>query len=113
MWRALKTLLLEQGGIGAIFAHLRNLVMATVIIAAGAYAIRHPRDVELFGLLNLEITGLGVTAVGFMLVGLNLCDGLHRMTTFGISLSFRLVMIILYALFTLRLIQFIVLLRAR
>jgi len=39
-WRALQTLLLEQGGIGAIFAHLRNLVMATVIIAAGAYAIR-------------------------------------------------------------------------
>jgi len=111
-WRALKTLLLEQGGIGAIFAHLRNLVMATVIIAAGAYAIRHPRDVELFGLLNLEIAGLGVTAIGFVLVGLNLLDGLYKLTTFGISLGFRIALIILYLLFTLRLIQFIVLLRA-
>ena len=111
IWRALKTKFLDEGGIGEIFSHLRNLLMATVIIAAGAYAIRQPRDIEIFGLLNLEIAGLGVEAIGFLLVGLNLLDGLYKLTRLGTSVAIRIALVALYLFFSVRLIQFIVMLR--
>jgi hypothetical protein len=53
----LKTVLFDDGGAEAIFSHLRNLLVATVIIAAGTYAIRQASDVEIFGVANLEISG--------------------------------------------------------
>ena len=63
----LKTKLLDEGGIEEIFSHLRNLLIATVIIAAGSYVIRQPADIELFGVLNPEIAGFGVEAIGYHL----------------------------------------------
>jgi hypothetical protein len=71
----LKTTLFDEGGAEAIFSHVRNLLMATVIIAAGTFAIRQAPDVEMFGVANEEIAGAAVAAIGFGLAGLNLIDG--------------------------------------
>jgi hypothetical protein len=108
----LKTMLFDEGGVEEIFSHIRNLLIATVVIAAGSYAIRQASDVEIFGVLNLEIAGIGVGAIGFILVGLNLIDGLFKLSKIGSSFALRIVLVGLYLFLSMRLVQFIVLLRA-
>jgi hypothetical protein len=108
----LKTMLFDQGGVEEIFSHIRNLLIATVVIAAGSYAIRQKPDVEIFGVLDLEIAGIGVEAIGFILVGLNLTDGLFRLSKIGSSVAPRIALVGLYLFFSMRLVQFVVLLRA-
>jgi hypothetical protein len=108
----LKTMLFDEGGVEEIFSHIRNLLIATVVIAAGSYAIRQASDVEIFGVLNLEIAGIGVGAIGFILVGLNLIDGLFKLSKIGSSFALRIVLVGLCRFFSMRLVQFIVLLRA-
>jgi hypothetical protein len=107
----LKTMLFDEGGAEAIFSHVRNLLVATVIIAAGTYAIRQARDVEIFGVANLEIAGVAVAAIGFSLVALNLIDGLLKLSKLGSSFALRMALVGLYLFFSLRLVQFVVLLR--
>jgi hypothetical protein len=108
----LKTMRFDEGGVEEIFSHIRNLLIATVVIAAGSYAIRQAPDVEIFGVLNLEIAGIGVGAIGFVLVGLNLIDGLIKLSKIGSSLALRMALVGLYLFFSMRLVQFVVLLRA-
>jgi hypothetical protein len=112
IWRSLKTKLLDEGGIEDIFSHVRNLLIATVIIAAGSYATRQQPDIEIFGILNLEVAGFGVAAIGVILVGLNLVDGLYKLTQLGTPLVLKVAVIGLYLLVSMRLIQLTVLLRA-
>jgi len=112
IWRSLKTKLLDEGGIEDIFSHVRNLLIATVIIAAGSYATRQQPDVEVYGVLNLAIAGFGVAAIGFILVCLNLFDGLYKLTRLGTPLVLRVAVVGLYLLVSVRLIQLTVLLRA-
>jgi len=107
----LKTKLLDEGGIEEIFSHLRNLLIATVIIAAGSYVMRQP-GVELFGVLNPGIAGVGVGTIGILLVVLNLIDGLYKLTRLGSPLALRIALVALYLFVSLRLIHFVVLLRA-
>jgi len=112
IWHWLKTKLLDEGGIEEIFSHLRNLLIATVIIAAGSYVIRQPADVKLIGVFNPEIAGIGVEAIGIILVGLNLIDGLYKLTRLGTPLVLRIALVGLYLFISVRLIHFVVLLRA-
>ena len=112
IWRSLKTKLLDEGGIEDIFSHVRNLLIATVIIAAGSYATRQQPDIEVFGVLNLAIAGFGVEAIGFVLVCLNLFDGLYKLTRLGTPLVLRVALVGLYLFVSMRLIQLTVLLRA-
>lgn len=108
----LKTKLLDDGGIEEIFSHVRNLLIAAVIIAAGSYATRQQPGVEIFGIRDLEIAGYGVEAIGFILVGLNLLDGLYKLTKLGTPLILRITLVGLYLFVSLRLVQLTVLLRA-
>lgn len=109
---SLKRMLFDEGGAKEIFDHVRNLLMGSVIIAAGSYAIRQAPDVEIFGVANLEIAGIGVAAIGFMLVGLNLLDGLFKLTRIGSPLALRIALVGVYVFLSMRLVQFVVLLRA-
>jgi hypothetical protein len=85
---SLKTMLFDEGGVEQIFSHVRNLLIGTVVIAAGSYAIRQAPDVEIFGVAKLD-AGIGVGAIGFVLVGLNLIDGLFKLTKIGSPLALR------------------------
>ena len=111
IWRWLNTKLFDENGIEAIFAHVRNLVMATVIIAAGSYAIRDGSNREVFGVLNLKLTGFSVEVIGFVLVALNFFDGLRKLTRLGSSLALRIALVGVYVLISMRLIQLMVMLR--
>jgi hypothetical protein len=107
-----KTMLFDEGGIEEIFTHVRNLLISTVIIAAGSYAIRQAPDVEIFGVSNLETAGIGVGSIGFILFWLNLIDGLFKLNRIGSPFALRIALVGLYLFFSMRLVQFVVLLRA-
>jgi hypothetical protein len=109
--RSLKTELLDEGGIEEIFSHLRNLLLATVVIAAGSYVTRRPEEVNLFGILSPDLAGYGVEAVGAILVGLNFLDGFYKLTRLGSPLILRTALAALYLLISIRLVHFVVLLR--
>ena len=111
IWHSLKTRLLDEGGIEAIFFSPQNLLVATVIIAAGSYATRQQPGVEMLGVLNLEIAGYGMEAIGFILVGLNLLDGLFKLARLGPP-GPENCLVGMYLLASVRLIQFTALLRA-
>jgi hypothetical protein len=102
---------LEEDGIDAIFAHVKNLAVATIIIAAGSYAIRDETNREVFGVLDLRLTGFAVEVIGFVLIALNFIDGLRKLTRLGGSLVLRIALVGLYVLISMRLIQLIVMLR--
>jgi hypothetical protein len=93
-------------------SHVRNLLIASVVIAAGAYAIREQSEIWFFEVLNLTHSGIGVAAIAAGLVGLNILDGFYRLTKFGSSLALKIAFLGLYLFVSLRLIQLIVLFRA-
>ena len=111
-WLRLRTQLFDEGGVEEIFSHLRNLLIATFIVAAGSYVIKQQADVEILGVLNLEIAGFGVATVGIILVALNMLDGFYKLTKLGSPIALRIALLALYFFISLRLIQFIVLFRA-
>jgi len=111
-FRWLKTKLLDEGGIEEIFSHLRNLILATVVIAAGSYATTQPEKVKLFGFLTPEMAGYGIEAFGAILVGLNFVDGIYKLTKLGSHLILKIALAVLYLLISIRLIYFVVLLRS-
>lgn len=111
IWRWLNTKLFDENGIEAIFAHVRNLAIATVVIAAGSYAIRDGSNHEVFGVLDVRFTGIGVQAIGFALVALNFVDGLRKLARLGSSLALRIALVAVYVLISMRLIQLLVMLR--
>lgn len=109
--RWLKIKLLDEGGIEEIFSHLRNLILATVVIAAGSYATTQPDKIKLFGFLKPEMAGHGIEALGAVLVGLNFIDGIYKLTKLGSHVALKIALAVLYLLISIRLIYFVVLLR--
>jgi hypothetical protein len=67
LFQSTKVRLFDEGGLKEMFDHLRNLLMATLIIAAGSYGIRQAPVVELLGVLDVEIAGYFVVVIGVLL----------------------------------------------
>ena len=103
--------LFDEGGLKDLFDHVRNLLMATLIMAAGSYAMRRGVVIDLFGVLYDELAGFIVLAIGALLAILNALSGLHQINKQQLHISIRILAIGLYVVATLRLIQFVVLLR--
>jgi hypothetical protein len=114
MWELLqstKVRLFDEGGLKGLFDHVRNLLMATLIIAAGGYVIRQAATIELFGVLYDELTGYIVLAIGAFLGILNALYGLYQLNKQKWHIGIRIVVIVIYVVGTLRLIQLVVVLR--
>lgn len=103
--------LLDEGGLKDLFDHVRNLLMATLIIAAGAYVIKQAVSIELLGVLYDEFAGYIVLAIGGLLALLNALNGLHQLNKQHWHIGIRIVIIVLYVVATVRLIQLVVVFR--
>jgi hypothetical protein len=106
-----KTKLIDEGGVKEVFDHIRNLLMATIIIAAGSYGLRQSAAIDVFGVLDVELAGYGVMIIGVVLAVLNALNGLHQLSKQQWHTGFRIAAIVLYFFGTMRLLQFIVILR--
>ena len=85
----------------AVFDHIRNLTICSLIFAAGTYAMRNPTEVFLGSLFG-RFTGLLVVVVAGLLTLLNLSDGIYRLSRRKYYLLLDLLLIGLYVLLTLR-----------
>ncbi|RDL49183.1 hypothetical protein BLJAPNOD_00280 [Ensifer sp. M14] len=106
-----RRMLFDNGGLEEIFRHVRNLVVATVVIAAGMHAIENGRSLEIMGLPNSSVAGYIVSAIGIVLFLLNLADGLHRLSKVRRHLALQILLLAIYVFITLRVTQLVLALR--
>jgi hypothetical protein len=111
VFQSTRARLFDQGGLKELFDHLRNLLMATLVIAAGSYAIREAAVIQLFGVLEVELAGYLVIAIGLPLVGLNALNGLLQLNRQRWHIGFRIAAIVLYLVGTVHLLPLVVVLR--
>jgi hypothetical protein len=104
-WKSLHQITFEQDGLEAVFNHVRNLVIATLIIATGVHATVHEPRIPALAIFQVEWCGYGVAASGLILAFLNLLDGLHRLARTKTPNLLRVLVIILYLFCSVRIAQ--------
>jgi hypothetical protein len=111
-WHDLATEMFDQNGLDTFFAHARNVLTGTLIVAAGMYAAHQLGDAQLPGMWTVHVAGYAIAALGAALLALNLADGLHRLAKRKHPLVLRRVAIGVYVALSIRLAQVIVYFRA-
>jgi len=111
MLQYLTAKLIHEGGVKGLFDHVRNLLTATLIIAAGSYAIRQAAVIQFFGVMDVELAGYAVVVIGVMLAGLSASDGLYQLKKQQWHIGFRVAAIGMYLFGAMRIVQFLVMLR--
>lgn len=106
-----RRMLFDNGGLEEIFRHVRNLVVATLVIAAGMHAIENSRSLDINGLPNTAVAGYIVSTIGIVLFLLNLMDGLHRLSKVRRHLALQVLLLAIYVFITLRVTQLVLALR--
>ena len=107
--RRMRDVLFERDVSRTIFEHTRNLLVATLVLAAGLEAIEHdPRDI---GPLAFRSTGYVVAVLGTGLVLLNLADGMHRLSKAGLPRLWQTLLIAAYVVLFWRVTHLILLFR--
>lgn len=106
-----KRALFDRGGLEEIFRHARNLVVATLVTAAGIHAVEHPDLIEAKGLLNISLAGYIVFAIGIALFLMNFVDGLYRLSRVRRHVALQLIVAAVYIVVTIRVAQLILALR--
>ena len=86
-WKRFRLIAFESGGLDAVFRHVSNLVVATLILAAGIHAVKHSSSIRVVGILEVEISGYVVAASGVILAVLNLLDGLQKLDEISLARS--------------------------
>jgi hypothetical protein len=97
---------IDDGIINNIFVHVRNYVVCSLILAAGFYAIKNPRNL-LFGTMADELAGAVTIVFGFLLILLNLYDGIYKLSKYKYSLLLNILLVAIYLLVTLRIFEII------
>lgn len=106
-----KQALFDRGGLEEIFRHARNLVVATLVTAAGIHAVENPDLIEAKGLLNISVAGYIVFAIGIALFLMNFVDGLYRLSKIRRHVALQLLVAAVYVIVTIRVAQLILALR--
>jgi hypothetical protein len=107
--RAVTQALFDRGGMTAAFDHVKNLVAATLIVAAGSEAVRRVDIINLPGLHNAFFAGYVVAGAGCLLILLNFIDGWRKLSTLRWHYVLQAILSVAYILFSVRIIQLIVL----
>jgi len=63
-----------------IFGHVEKMIVATLIISAGAHVSSTDPAILLFGYLRHSLVGRGVELFGIILLFLNFLDGFYKLT---------------------------------
>lgn len=90
-----------------IFGHVEKMIVATLIISAGAHVSSSDPAILLFGYLRHSLVGRGVELFGIVLLFLNFLDGLYKLTKLSWHVAYQVVMTICYIALSVRLVQLI------
>ena len=104
-WRSFQQIAFERRGLEAVFRHVSNLVNATLILAVGMHAVKHSSSMRVLSILEVGISGYIVVANGVFLAVLNLLDGLQKLARNNYHVILRVLVVLLYLFFYIRITQ--------
>ena len=103
MIRRLNTAL-EQGLAKMVFDHVRNFLMCAFLLAIGTSELKHNSNL-LFGFAPSHYAGTGVIGLSFILIGLNLYDGIRKISSSRYHLIFTFGLIAIYIFLSVRIVE--------
>lgn len=92
-----------QGGTKLVFDHLRDLMMCTLLLAAGIFHLEHPVGL-LVGSTLQSWLGYGVVGIALILIVLRLLDGMHQLSRMRHSSILKWGLIIAYFIIVIRIV---------
>ena len=98
---------LEAGMSKAVFDHVRNFLMCSILFAAGFYSLRRPPRFALASWLP-EYAGWTIIAVAVLLMLLNLSDGIARIVNLKHKKTLIILLILIYVFISLRFVMMVV-----
>jgi hypothetical protein len=110
--RAVARRFFDEGGLTATFDHIKNLVVATLLVAAGTEAVRHVAVISSSILENAVFAGYVVAAAGSLLIFLNFVDGWRKLSKLQWHIALQAALSLAYLVFSVRLVQLIILFRS-
>ncbi len=100
MLKALSSLF-EHDNMKLIFEHLRNLLMCTLLLAAGSFQLSNPAGM-LVGSTLQSWLGYGVLAIALILTVLSLLDGINQLSKMRYPTILKLGLIFAYIIIAVR-----------
>jgi hypothetical protein len=83
------------------------MIIATLIISAGAHVSSNEPAIVLFGYLRHGLVGRGVELFGVVLLVLNFLDGLYKLSKLDWHAAYQILMSLCYVALSVRLVQLI------
>jgi type IV secretory pathway VirB2 component (pilin) len=105
-WLTFYTQHVEQAS-KEIFGHVEKMIVATLVISAGAHVSSTEPAILLFGYLRHSLVGRGVELLGIILLVLNFLDGLYKLAKLDWHAAYQIVMSVCYIVLSVRLVQLI------
>jgi hypothetical protein len=90
-----------------MFAYVEKMIIATLIISAGAHVSSTEPAIVLFGYLRHGLIGRGVELFGIILLVLNFLDGFYKLSKLDWHTAYQIVMSLCYIVLSVRLVQLI------
>src|ERR1700687_3864268 len=88
-------------------AYVEKMVIATLIISAGAHVSSNEPAIVLFGYLRHGLVRRGVELFGIVLLLLNFLDGFYKLAKLNWHAEYQIVMSLFYIALSVRLVQLI------
>jgi hypothetical protein len=90
-----------------MFTHIEKMIVATLIISAGAHVSSNEPAIVLFGYLRHGLIGRGVELFGVVLLVLNFLDGLYKLAKLDWHAAYQIARSLCYVVLSVRLVQLI------
>ena len=90
-----------------MFGHVEKMIVATLVISAGAHVSSTDPAILLFGYLRHSFIGCGVELFGIVLLFLNFLDGFYKLSKLNWHVAYQILMSIFYIVLSVRLVQLI------
>src|SRR6202049_2755462 len=90
-----------------IFAYVERMIVATLIISAGAHVSSNEPAIVLFGYLRHSLVGRGIELFGIILLALNFLDGFYKLSKLDWHAAYQIAMSLCYFVLSVRLVQLI------
>lgn len=107
MLARIRVTMFDGDGFEQIMAHVRNIVTASIVMAAGVWAIGRGNRENFWGILDEAGPGFMVALIGLALFLLNVLDGWHRLNRSKNHVVLTAVLAVLYVFTTVRVGQII------
>jgi hypothetical protein len=88
-------------------SYVEKMVIATLILSAGAHVSSNEPAIVLFGYLRHGLIGRGIELFGIVLLVLNFLDGLYKLSKLDWHAAYQIVMSLCYFVLSVRLVQLI------